>query len=257
MNAVAVIPARYASVRLPGKALLEIAGKPMIAHVYERVAQCRALSRVIVATDDERIARPIRALGGEVAMTRADHASGTDRVAEVAEKLEADVIINVQGDEPLFKPQMIDDALAPFHADPHLRFGTLRARIREQDDIFDPNCVKVVVDQHDYALYFSRAPIPFARGLMSLYGQRPELGGLPGEQPTFYKHLGLYVYRRDFLLEFTRWPVGRLERAERLEQLRALEHGVRIACPLTEHETISVDTASDLVRVKAIMENGL
>jgi 3-deoxy-manno-octulosonate cytidylyltransferase (CMP-KDO synthetase) len=256
MRVVAVIPARYASVRLPGKALLEIAGRPMIAHVYERVARCTALAAVIVATDDERIAQAIRALGGAVAMTRPDHPSGTDRVAEVAQGLAADLIINVQGDEPLFKSQMIDDALAPFRADAELRFGTLRATIRETDDLFDPNCVKVVVDQQDHALYFSRSPIPFARGLMSLYGQRPELVGAPQERPVFYKHLGLYVYRRDFLLEFTRWPASALERAERLEQLRALEHGVRIACPLTVHETISVDTAHDLTRVKAIMENG-
>ncbi len=257
MKVIAVIPARYASVRLPGKALADIAGRPMIAHVYERVAKSTALAAVIVATDDERVAAPVRAMGGRVVMTRADHASGTDRIAEVAQSLDADLIINVQGDEPLFKSQMIDDALAPFQQHGDLRFGTLRALIRETDDIFDPNCVKVVVDQHDFALYFSRSPLPFVRGLMSLYGERPTIAGLPGERPPFYKHLGLYVYRRDFLLEYAGWPQGLLEKAERLEQLRALEHGVRIACPLTVHETTSVDTPNDLQRVKALMESGM
>ena len=256
MKVAAIIPARYASQRLPGKAMIEIAGKPMIVHVYERVAQSDALDSVIVATDDERIADAVRAVGGNVAMTRADHASGTDRVAEVATDLDADLIVNVQGDEPLFNPKMLDDALAPFKTNSDLRFGTLRAKIRETNDIFDSNCVKVVVDLNDFALYFSRAPIPFARGLMNLRGGHAGFSGTPDERPDYWKHLGLYIYQRDFLLEYTQWPSGNLEQIERLEQLRAMEHGIRIICPLTQYDTISVDTPNDLKRVKGLIENG-
>lgn len=256
MKVAAVIPARYTSQRLPGKALLEIAGKPMIQHVYERVSRSEKLDQVIVATDDERIARCIKEIGGEFMMTREDHQSGTDRVAEVAEQLDANIIVNVQGDEPMFNPNMLIDALRPFENDHEIKFGTLRAKIQQPDEIFDSNCVKVVVDQNDYAIYFSRAPIPYARGLMSLNGTRPQLRGLPNEQPVYYKHLGFYIYQREFLMEYAAWPSGELEKAERLEQLRALEHGVRIICPLTEHGTISVDTPNDLSRVKMIMENG-
>ncbi len=257
MKVSAIIPARYASQRLPGKPLLEIAGQPMIVHVYERVKLSQCLDDVIVATDDERIASVIRSVGGTVAMTRADHESGTDRVAEVARELSSDLIINVQGDEPLFNCALIDDAVAPFEADDTLLLGTLRAKITDIDDVFNPNTVKVIVDLQDFALYFSRAPIPFARGLMSLHGGRPSLSGLPTERPTYFKHLGLYVYRRDFLLAYAKWPGTVLEKVEKLEQLRAMEHGVRIKCPLTEHSTISVDTPNDLARVKEIMESGL
>jgi 3-deoxy-manno-octulosonate cytidylyltransferase (CMP-KDO synthetase) len=252
MKIIAVIPARYASSRLPGKPLADIHGRPMIVHVYERVAKHPGLAQTIVATDDERIAAAVKFAGGTVYMTRADHASGTDRIAEVAAGLEADLIVNVQGDEPMFDRRMLDDALAPFYADPTLRFGTVRAVIADRDEIFNPNCVKVVVDDHDRAIYFSRAPIPFAREVFETTDGRWTIRESP-PLPTFYKHLGLYVYRRDFLLEYASWPPSALEQIERLEQLRALERGIAIACPLTPHATISVDTPDDLAAVRRLL----
>jgi len=252
VNVAAVIPARWASARLPGKPLADIHGKPMIAHVYERVARHAGLRAVIVATDDERIAAAVRAVGGRAAMTSPSCASGTDRVAEVAAGLDAELIVNVQGDEPLFDARMLDDALAPFARDPQLRFGTLRAAIADDAEVFDPNCVKVVVDAAGCAIYFSRAPIPYARDAIETRD-----GGLAfragAARPAFWKHLGLYVYRRDFLLEYASWPPSPLERIEKLEQLRALERGVKIACPPTPHATISVDTPADLEAVRRLM----
>ncbi|NLH47166.1 MAG: 3-deoxy-manno-octulosonate cytidylyltransferase [Myxococcales bacterium] len=252
MKIIAVIPARYASSRLPGKPLADIHGRPMIAHVYERVARHPGLAQTIVATDDTRIANAVEAVGGTVRLTRADHVSGTDRIAEVAAGLDADLIVNVQGDEPLFDGRMLDDALAPFFADPALRFGTLRAVIADRHEIFNPNCVKVVVDSRERAIYFSRAPIPFARDIFTVADGRWTVGDA-GPLPVYYKHLGLYVYRRDFLLEYASWPPSALEQVERLEQLRALERGVAIACPLTPHATISIDTPADLDAVRRLL----
>jgi 3-deoxy-manno-octulosonate cytidylyltransferase (CMP-KDO synthetase) len=247
----AVIPARYASARLPGKPLADIHGRPMIVRVYERVARHAGLAAVIVATDDERIAAAVRAVGGEATLTRADCASGTDRVAEVAARLDADLVVNVQGDEPLFDPRMLDDALAPFAGDPRLRFGTVRAAIADEAEIFDPNCVKVIVDARDRAIYFSRAPIPYPRDLLEARDGRPAFRR-DALRPPYFKHLGLYVYRRDFLLAYASWPPSALEKIEKLEQLRALERGVEIACPLTPHGTISVDTPADLEAVRRL-----
>jgi len=255
MKIVAIIPARYASSRLPGKPLADLHGKPMITHVYERVARHPRLAQTIVATDDERIAAAVRAIGGTAAMTRADHASGTDRVAEVGRALDADLIVNVQGDEPLFDGRLLDDALAPFAKNPQLRFGTVRAAIEDEAEIFNPNCVKVVVDRDDYAIYFSRAPIPYPREALEWRDGRPHWR--PGQpRPAFDKHLGLYIYRRDFLLEYTSWPPSPLELTERLEQLRALERGVKIACPATPYATISVDTPEDLEMVRLCLSRG-
>lgn len=238
-RAVGVIPARYHSSRLPGKAMAMIADKPMIQHVWERARRCVALEEVIIATDDERICDSAVDFGARVVMTRLDHVCGTDRVAEVAARLDADMIVNIQGDEPLLCPETIEQALAPLLADPSIPMGSLRRAFDDPDEAFDPNVTKVVVDQNDCALYFSRARIPFVRDP----AQAP---------PTFYHHLGLYVYRRDFLLTFTRLQPGPLEQAERLEQLRALEHGYRIKVPLTEHPSIGVDTPEDLERVRRL-----
>jgi 3-deoxy-manno-octulosonate cytidylyltransferase (CMP-KDO synthetase) len=237
VSAVAVIPARYHSTRLPGKALADIAGRPMIEHVYRRAAAARSVGAVIVATDDERIASAVRGFGGDVRMTDASHQSGTDRLAEVAATLDADLIVNVQGDEPLIEPAMIDEAVGAFAGDPALQMSSLRRRMPAGDpDLTNPNVTKVVVDREGYALYFSRAPIPFVR---------------PGSPPApAWRHVGLYVYRRDCLLRLAALPPTALEQSEALEQLRALEHGIRIKVVETVYDSIGVDTPDDLDRVR-------
>jgi 3-deoxy-manno-octulosonate cytidylyltransferase (CMP-KDO synthetase) len=208
----------------------------MIEHVYRRASAARSIGHVIVATDDERIRRAVEAFGGDARMTRRDHPSGTDRLAEVAESLDADLIVNVQGDEPLIEPGMIEEALAPFDSDATLMMGTVRRRIDHPAELADPNVTKVVVDRDGYALYFSRASIPF---------DRDDSAAIPA-----WKHIGLYVYRREFLLAFARLAPTPLERAERLEQLRALEHGFRIKAVETSFDSVGVDTPEDLERVR-------
>jgi 3-deoxy-manno-octulosonate cytidylyltransferase (CMP-KDO synthetase) len=237
---VAIIPARYESSRFPGKALALIAGRPMIEHVYRRVASS-SVDLVLVATDDERIADAVRAFGGCAVMTSAAHRSGTDRLAEVAHSLSCDVVVNVQGDEPLVEPQLIDQALAPL-ADPAVQMSTVR-RIAGAEELHDPNVVKVVVDGDGFALYFSRASIPYRRSA-------------GGAAAPVYAHVGLYVYRRSLLLQLASLPATPLERTEMLEQLRALEHGVRIATVETTTATVGVDTPEDLERVRARLEAG-
>jgi 3-deoxy-manno-octulosonate cytidylyltransferase (CMP-KDO synthetase) len=211
----------------------------MIEHVYRRASDARSISSVIVATDDERIARAVEAFGGVVRMTAASHVSGTDRLAEVAGALDADLIVNVQGDEPLIEPRMIDEAVAPFAAEPQLSMSTLRKRIADPAELRNPNIVKVVVDGDGYAMYFSRAPIPFVRE------------GSPAAPA--WRHVGLYVYRRECLLRLASLPPTVLERSEALEQLRALEHGIRIKAVETAFDSIGVDTAEDLERVRRLM----
>ncbi|MBA3639719.1 MAG: 3-deoxy-manno-octulosonate cytidylyltransferase [Acidobacteria bacterium] len=233
-----MIPARYQSSRLPGKALADIGGHPMIEHVYRRTLAARGITSVIVATDDRRIADAVAAFGGDVRMTSPDHPSGTDRLAEVAAGLTCDIVLNVQGDEPLIDPQMIEEALAPMIADPKLAMATLRRRIEDPADLQNPNVTKVVVDQDGYALYFSRAPIPFTRR---------------GSEPApAWRHIGLYVYRRESLLRLSALPATAMERAEALEQLRALEHGIRIKTIETMHDSVGVDTPEDLARVRQL-----
>jgi len=224
---------------LPGKALADIGGRPMIEHVYRRAAEARSIDRVIVATDDARIAEVVRAFGGEVRMTSASHPSGTDRLAEVAASLTCDLIVNVQGDEPLIAPQMIDEAVAPFAGDGTLEMSTLRKRIENESERHNPNVTKVVVDDRGFALYFSRAPIPFTRD------------GCP--PAPAWRHVGLYVYRRNTLLRLAALPPVAIERAEALEQLRALAHGIAIQCVETCCEAIGVDTPSDLEHVRALI----
>jgi 3-deoxy-manno-octulosonate cytidylyltransferase (CMP-KDO synthetase) len=246
MNITAVIPARYASVRFPGKALAQIDGKPMIQHVYERTAQAALVNNVIVATDDERIRQAVTAFGGVCRMTRIEHETGTDRLAEVAQDLDAEIIVNVQGDEPLISPEMIDQAIQPFLKDPGLRMGTLKTRIRCLHDFLSPNVVKVVCDREENALYFSRSPLPFFRDKWQDLKDESFAGG----KLICYKHVGLYVYRRDFLVEFAAMSPTFLEIAEKLEQLRAVENGVRIRVVETEFESIGVDTPDDLNKTR-------
>jgi 3-deoxy-manno-octulosonate cytidylyltransferase (CMP-KDO synthetase) len=245
MKITAIIPARYASVRFPGKALADILGKPMVQRVYERTKQASLVSEVIVATDDERIAAAVRAFGGLVEMTGKDHETGTDRLAEVARRLDSDLIVNVQGDEPLIEPAMIDQAIKPFMDDPNLLIGTLKTQIKTLHDFLSPNVVKVVTDHEGFALYFSRSPLPNYRDKWNdLKDEKFAAGTI-----LSYKHIGLYVYRREFLIRYAGMPQTPLERAEKLEQLRVLENGYRIRVVETGHETIGVDTPVDLEKV--------
>jgi 3-deoxy-manno-octulosonate cytidylyltransferase (CMP-KDO synthetase) len=245
MKITAIIPARYASTRFEGKALADIVGKPMVQHVYERTRRASLVSEVVVATDDERIAAAVRAFGGSVEMTSSSHETGTDRLAEVARRSDADLIVNVQGDEPLIEPAMIDQAIRPLTEDHSLAMGTLKCRIMTLHDFLSPNVVKVVTDQAGYALYFSRSPLPNFRDRWNDLKDEAFISG----KLLCYKHVGLYVYRRDFLLRFASLPPTPLEQSEKLEQLRALENGYRIMVAETEHASIGVDTPADLEKV--------
>ena len=234
MKVLCIIPARYASTRLPGKPLRDIAGKPMIVRVYERAVQAKRVQDVVVATDDERIRTAVEEHGGRAVMTRTDHATGTDRLAEVAEKMtDYDLIINVQGDEPLIDPTVIDALVEPFLADVRLSMATAKTLLTDEEEIANPNNVKVITDLTGNALYFSRARIPYARN----------------EGANVYKHIGIYAYRRDFLLSYARMAQTPLERSESLEQLRALENGHRIHVIETDAVFIGVDTEEDLTAV--------
>src|SRR6266853_2146660 len=233
-----VIPARFASSRFPGKALTLIAGKPMLQHVYERANQARYLTKLIIATDDDRIYNAARSFGAQVQMTRADHMSGTDRVAEIASSDIAEAIVNIQGDEPLIDPFAVDAAALALLGDPELPMATLAKRIEDPSEIANPNVVKVVSNLSGDAIYFSRCPIPYVREGSAVH----------------YKHIGIYAFRRDFLLAYSGLPVGPLESGERLEQLRALENGYRIRVVETEYESLGVDTPEDWHRVAALYE---
>jgi 3-deoxy-manno-octulosonate cytidylyltransferase (CMP-KDO synthetase) len=234
-----VIPARFASSRFPGKVLVPISSKPMLQHVYERASQARYLTSTIIATDDPRVFEAARLFGAQVRMTRPDHVSGTDRVAEVASAHDAEIVVNIQGDEPLIDPAAIDAAILPLEHNPEVVMATLKKEIQNLREVADSNVVKVVTDRAGDAIYFSRCPIPFGR---------------EGHQPRHFKHVGLYVYRRNFLLEYSRLPVGPLEEAERLEQLRAIENGFKIRVVETEYESVGVDTPADLERVAELIE---
>ncbi len=238
MRVVGVIPARYRSARLEGKPLAEIGGKPMIQHVYERSAESKLLSDLLVATDDERILDAVLGFGGKAVMTSPEHPSGTDRVAEAVEAIDAEVVVNIQGDEPFISPRALDQLVQPFTVDAGLEMSTLARRIENEADLTDPNVVKVVFDHHGSALYFSRSLIPFPRR---------------EEEHRAYEHIGLYAYRKTFLLEYAKMPPTPLERTEALEQLRALENGRRIRVVVTEdHLGLSVDTPEDLERARAL-----
>lgn len=242
-NIIAVIPARYDSSRFPGKPLAPIAGKPMIQHVVERALQARRVSRVLVATDDDRIRAAVASFGGESAMTRRDHRSGTERIAEVAVHNSADIYINVQGDEPLISPEVIDAAAEAISSDAEVQVSTLYVPIAQPSEIMDPNVVKVVSDFDGNALYFSRAPIPWVRDASQPVAAR------------HFKHIGIYAFRRDALLEFPTLPPGELEHLEQLEQLRWLENGYRIRVGECEYNGVAVDVPADVAKVEEILRN--
>ena len=238
MKILCVIPARYASTRLPGKPLKDVAGKPMICRVYDRASQAKTLSGVVVATDDERILRAVEDHGGRAMMTAKDHPTGTDRLAEVAETYpDVDLIINVQGDEPLIEPSLIDELGRAFDGDAELQMATVMTPMEDEAEQKNPNNVKVVTDRNGCALYFSRSLLPYPRND----------AGTP-----VYKHIGIYAYRRDFLLAYAKMAPTPLERAESLEQLRALENGYKIKCIRTNARFVGVDTPEDLAKVNEI-----
>ncbi len=243
MNIYAFIPARYQSSRFPGKPLAMIAGKPMIQHTYERALACPDLSAVYVATDDDRILECVKGFGGKALMTRGDHVSGTDRIAEAAQKIgveDQDLVVNIQGDQPAFQPAVVSAMIAPLVADETIPMSTLKCRIRDENDVTNPNHVKVVTDNRGFALYFSRCPIPFCRDA--------------NPDRVHYKHLGFYCFRMNFLLKFTALPEGKLESLEKLEQLRALENGYRISVPESMYDSIEVDVPDDVGAIEECLK---
>ncbi len=235
-SVLAVIPARHHSTRFPGKVLVDIGGRTMLEHVYRRAAAAHSVDAVLVATDDARIVDAVDSFGGVACLTSSDHASGTDRLAEVAAQLSCDLVVCVQGDEPLLDPAVIDAAVAPLKKDRRIAMATAARRLTEPLDLTNPNAVKVVCDREGFALYFSRAPIPYGRDTSAA-----------AEASV---HVGLYAYRRETLLRLAQLSPGPLERAEVLEQLRALEHGIRIKVVETTYESLGVDTPADLDRIR-------
>lgn len=240
MKVLGVIPARYQSTRLPGKPLQMIGGKPMIQWVYEGACSARFLDEVLVATDDERIVQAVHDFNGKVELTSPNHPTGTDRLAEVARRNPADVIINIQGDEPLIQGEVIDSIVRPLIDDPGLAMSTAKFRLTDPEQIKEPSVVKVITDENGDALYFSRAPLPYPRN---------------GQHAVYWKHIGLYGYRHDFLLKYIELPQTMLELSESLEQLRALGYGYRIKVIEVAADSVGVDTPEDLERVRGILGN--
>lgn len=236
------IPARYQSKRFPGKALAQLSGRPVIEHVYRRAASVPGVTQVLVATDDERIMAAVEAFGGEAVLTRADHASGTDRLAEVFAARECDLVVNLQGDEPLIRPDAIAAAIEPLALDATLEVSTLKTRIRDLGTLRSPHVVKVVTDEVNNAVGFSRRPVP--------PGAEVDL-----EQTAYFKHIGLYVYTRSFLLRFAAMPPTPSEKREQLEQLRMLDNGIRVGVVETPHDSIGIDMPEDLGRAEALLRS--
>jgi len=252
MKIVAIIPARWASTRLKTKVLADIGGKPMVQHVWENVKQVKEIDDVIVAVDRIRIKKTVESFGGKAIMTSEDNTSGTDRIVELLDKIEGDIFLNVQADEPLLSPNMIEELIQVFDYEPNTQVATLVKRIEQKEDIKDPNVVKVVIDRRGYALYFSRSPIPY------LQGENRETyltdQGKEEISDRFFKHIGVYAYTRSFLKTFSNFPRTTLEMEEKLEQLRILEHGYRIKTVETRYDVMSVDTYEDLEKVRLLWE---
>lgn len=244
LKAIVIIPARYGATRFPGKPLALLKGKPIIQWVYERAKKANLIQDVIVATDDDRIVKAIEDTGGKAVLTSKDHASGTDRIAEVAKDISCDIIINVQGDEPFISPEMIDQTVKLLR-DERASISTLAKRIEEPGELTDPNVVKVVMDREGFALYFSRSTIPYYR---DKWKRITEINWQ--EDIKIYKHIGIYGYRKDILLRLSKTPQSELERIEKLEQLRALENGFKIKIGMSSFNTIGIDTPEDLKRAE-------
>ena len=240
----AVVPARYASTRFPGKIIAPLAGKPLVLHTYERAREAALVDEALIATDAQEVVDALAPFGVAPVMTRADHASGTDRIAEVVAGIDADIVVNVQGDEPVIDPAVIDATIRPLIEQPDVVMSTARCLITRPEDINNPNAVKVVCDARGHALYFSRSPIPYIR----------DAADHAAAATCYWVHIGLYAYRRDFLIEYARMPQTPLEKLEKLEQLRVLENGYKLAVVDTEYESIGVDTPADLERVRALIE---
>ncbi|MBU1727599.1 MAG: 3-deoxy-manno-octulosonate cytidylyltransferase [Candidatus Omnitrophica bacterium] len=245
MDVIGIIPARYSSSRFEGKVIADILGKPMIQHVWERAKQALTLDDLIVACDNELVASVARHFGAKVVMTSKGHACGTDRIIEVINELDVKVIVNIQADEPLIHPSMIDSAARAVIDDKKVTMATIMKAIEEPEVVNDPNVVKVVIDKHNFALYFSRSPIPY-------HAVNSQI-----KLPVYFKHIGLYAYTKDFLFTYKNQPISYLERVECLEQLRVLEEGFRIKVIETKHDTIGVDTPEDLDKVKSYLETGI
>lgn len=239
MKAVGIIPARLGSTRLPNKVLLSIAGKPMIQHVWEQAKKIRGLDGIWIACDDAKIAYVVTQFGGQAILTRVDHPNGTSRIAEAVEKIGADIVINIQGDQPLLDALAIEKLADAFKRSAGLKMATLAIRSKNTEEYRNPNFVKLVCDESGKALYFSRSPLPFWRDT--------------DETPEFWKHIGVYGYTRNFLKEFVSWPATRLEQLEKLEQLRVLERGVAIQVVETKQDFVSVDTAEDLKAAERLL----
>jgi 3-deoxy-manno-octulosonate cytidylyltransferase (CMP-KDO synthetase) len=249
MKALVVIPARYASTRFPGKVIVPLKGKPLLQYPYEAAMAAKFVTETVVATDSEKVLEVAQGFGARVVMTSPEHPSGTDRVAEVAFCMDVDIVVNLQADEPLIRPEMIDAVIKLLVEDPKAQMGTLAKETTKIEEVFDPNVVKVVIDHRSYALYFSRAPIPFQRDLYS-YNQPLTY---ETKEAKALKHIGIYSYRKEALHRLTKLPQSPPEQAEKLEQLRALYNGIPIKVALTSHDTIGVDTPEDLRRLEKLL----
>ncbi len=243
MRIIGIIPARYASTRFPGKVLADIAGKPMIQRVYEQVCKVSLINDVLIATDSEEVVKRAEDFGARAIMTYSDCKTGTDRITEVVKDIKCDIVVNVQGDEPLISPEVINLALQPLIKDTNIKMGTVVSRINEESQLLNPNVAKVVVNKDNFALYFSRAVIPCSKQKI-----------LDFKRYVYYKHISVYVYRKDFLIKFSSMPQTPLENIEDLEQLRALENGYKIKVVITDYNTVSVDVPEDIEKVTKIIE---
>ncbi|MFH1287788.1 MAG: 3-deoxy-manno-octulosonate cytidylyltransferase [bacterium] len=249
MKIIGVIPARYGSTRLKAKPLIDFLGKPVVQHVFEKAKLSKLLDRVIVATDNKMIFDRVIKFGGEAVMTALSHQSGTDRVSEAASKVSCDIVVNIQGDEPTITPQLIDEAIKPLLEDNKVYFSTLKTKMNSIEDLLNPNIVKVITDRNDFAIYFSRLPVP--------YSLHSPCEACSQDLSYYFKHIGLYVYKKEFLLKFVSLEASDLEKRERLEQLRALEYGYKIKVVETKGDTVSIDVEEDLERARQYMSKTL
>ncbi|MFH1996413.1 MAG: 3-deoxy-manno-octulosonate cytidylyltransferase [Candidatus Omnitrophota bacterium] len=244
MKAIGIIPARWASTRFEGKVLADLCGKPVIQHVWERAKKAKTLDDLIIAADNEKTIKAVKEFGGKVVFTSSDQPSGTDRLAEAVNPLDVDIVVNIQGDEPLIRPITIDNLVMALESEKQAQMATVIKKIDDAREIANPNVVKVVIDKNEYAIYFSRSVIPYERA--------DGLGD--GTRPVYYKHIGLYAYTKDFLFTFRKLPHSALEKAEKLEQLRVLEYGYKIKTVETKFDTVGIDTIEDLEKVREMLK---